>query len=298
MAGVEATTPMQINLDEFVRKAVSRIGGDWPEMDIQLILAHVLGKSRSWLLAHPKIQLNPQQAAELEAEIEQLELGEPLPYIIGQWEFFGLEFEVNREVLIPRPETELMVEQAIVLLQSKPGQTRAADIGTGSGCISAAIAAHVPELNMLATDISFPALQVARRNAIKHEVADRIHFVQCDLLPMRSPDATGIPRFNVVCANLPYIPTKKLINLPVFGREPTVALDGGESGLDLIQRLFAIIPAWLAPGGTLFMEIEASLGFKATALAYDAFNDARIRLHSDLSGHDRLLEINLNHRLQ
>ncbi len=288
---------MQINLDEYVRKAVSRIGGDWPELDIQLILAHLLGKSRSWLLAHPELQIDPQQAAQLESDMQQLELGEPVPYIIGEWEFFGLEFEVNRDVLIPRPETELLVEKAIVLLQSTQGKTRAADIGTGSGCISAAIAAHVPGLNILATDISFPALRVARRNAFKHHLADRIQFVQCDLLPGRPPDATDMPRFHLVCANLPYIPTKKLINLPVFGHEPRVALDGGESGLDHIQRLFEIVPGWLAPGGTLLLEIEASLGFKATALAYDAFNEARIRLHSDLTGHDRLLEVNLNHQL-
>jgi len=289
---------MQINLDEFVRNAVARIGGEWPELDIQLILAHVLGKPRTWVLAHPQIHLDPQQAAALDSEMEQLELGEPLPYIIGQWEFFGLEFEVNRDVLIPRPETELLVEKAIVLLQSAPGETRAADIGTGSGCISTAIASHVPGLYLLATDISFQALQVARRNASMHGVADQIQFVQCDLLPSRPPDALHMPRFDLICANLPYIPTRKLLNLPVYGREPTIALDGGETGLDHIQRLFEIAPGWLASGGTLLMEIEASLGFKAIAIAYDAFHEARIRLHSDLTGRDRLLEINLNHQLE
>ncbi len=284
---------MNPTLGEIIPALARRIRSDWPELDIEVILSHVLDKPRTWVLAHPEQRLDAQQAHSLESAIHQLELGEPLPYILGRWEFFGLGFEVNPQVLIPRPETELMVEKAITWLRLSSGRRNIADVGTGSGCIGIAIAVHIPDVQILATDLSLAALKVARRNARNHMVVDRLQLVQCDLLPLRSNRQSGGPLLDLICANLPYIPTRKLESLPVFGREPTLALNGGEAGLDLIQKLLKIAPSWLAPRGKLLLEIEASLGLKVVGLAYDAFSEAEIQLHPDLTGRDRLLEISL-----
>jgi release factor glutamine methyltransferase len=150
---------------------------------------------------------------------------------------------------------------------------------------------NVPEARILATDISLKALQVARQNAIKFDVIDRIDFVQCDLLPYHIEALPTDSHFDLICANLPYIPTNTLHQLPIFGREPTLALDGGADGLDLIQRLLEIGPKWLAPNGMMLLEIEATRGLQALNLSCDIFSKGIIHLHQDLAGHDRLLEI-------
>lgn len=187
--------------------------------------------------------------------VQRLERGEPLPYVLGHWEFFGLDFDLTPEVLIPRPETELLVERAIPWLQSSSQRRSIADIGTGCGCIAVSIAKHISSGHILATDISSAALEVARRNANKHHVENQIEFIECDILPKSFSDER---RFDLICANLPYIPTGKLRNLPIYGREPALALDGGDDGLDLFRRLLAIAPKRLAPGGRILLEIEAT----------------------------------------
>jgi release factor glutamine methyltransferase len=136
-------------------------------------------------------------------------------------------------------------------------------------------------------------LEVARRNALKFMVADRIDFLQCDILPYHIDPLPTERHFDLICANLPYIPTDTLTSLPIFGREPALALDGGTDGLDLFRRLLLCAPEWLAPGGIMLMEIEATQGLKALSLAYDAFSEARISLHQDLTGRDRLIRIEL-----
>ncbi len=203
-----------------------------------------MDRPRSWVMAHPEASLTSRRAAELEALVARLENGDPLPYVLGRWEFFGLEFEVTPDVLIPRPETELLVERAIAWLQAHPDQRHAADVGTGSGCIGIALAANVPDLQVMASDISAEALKMARRNAMNNGVEPRMEFLCCDLFP---PEA----EFDLIVANLPYIPTKTLHKLPIFGREPTLALDGGTDGLDLIRRLLTAAPDRLVPGGLL-----------------------------------------------
>jgi release factor glutamine methyltransferase len=200
--------------------------------------------------------------------------------------------EITPDVLIPRPETELLVEKAIAWLQESPIRRTVADVGTGSGAIAIAIAMNVRTARVLATDISLAALKVARRNAQKFNLA-AIDFVQCDLLPPHvDPLATDF-HFDLICANLPYIPTATLRRLPVFDREPTVALDGGEDGLTIIRRLLTIAPEWLAPNGLILLEIEATRGIHALILASDLFSQAEIHLHQDITGRDRLLEIRL-----
>jgi release factor glutamine methyltransferase len=261
---------------------------DTPQLDAQVILARVLDRPRTWVMAHPESGLDAGQNSTLEAMLQRLEGGEPLPYVLGRWEFFGLELDLTPDALIPRPETELLVERAIAWLQASPGRRNIADVGTGSGAIALALAVHLPELRITATDISGEALAVARKNAAKFQVVDRIAFVQCDLLPPRKSS-----NFDMICANLPYIPTETLRGLPIYGREPSLALDGGPDGLDPLRRLLALAPAWLAPGGILLLEIEATRGNSALSLAYDAFEKAEIHLHQDLAGRDRLLEIHL-----
>jgi release factor glutamine methyltransferase len=265
---------------------ISRLekSSDTPGLDAQALVGLVMDRPCSWVMAHPEVALAASQAARLENLVERLERGDPLPYILGRWEFFGLEFEVTPDVLIPRPETELLVERAVAWLKAHPGQRHAADIGTGSGCIGIALAANVPDLQVMASDISTQALEMARRNATKIGVGQRMEFQHCDLFP---PQA----EFNLIVANLPYIPTRTLHKLPIFGREPTLALDGGRDGLKLIQRLLTAAPDRLIPGGLLLMEIEASQGSPALSLACDVFGAAEIHLHQDLSGRDRILEI-------
>jgi release factor glutamine methyltransferase len=136
-------------------------------------------------------------------------------------------------------------------------------------------------------------LQIARANAQKFNLANRIDFLQCDILPPRPDPLSTEQHFDLICANLPYIPTETLLNLPIYGREPTLALDGGADGLDLFRKLIKIAPEWLAPNGLILLEIEATRGMQALSIAYDMFAQAEIHLHQDLTGRDRLLEIQL-----
>jgi release factor glutamine methyltransferase len=262
-------------------------------LDASVLLAHILEKPRSWVLAHPEAILTEGQQTQLNEAFARLENGEPFPYVLGHWEFFGLDFEVTPDVLIPRPETELLVEKAIAWLQAAPVRRTVADVGTGSGAIAISIAVNVPDAHTLATDISPEALQVAQRNALKFDVDKRVQFVQCDLLPALPEMFTTEQHLDLLCANLPYIPTGTLHGLPVYGREPTVALDGGNDGLDLYRRLMQLAPEWLAPNALCLFEIEATRGIPALNLAYDMFSEAEIHLHKDLTGLDRLLEIKI-----
>jgi release factor glutamine methyltransferase len=266
---------------------------DTPQLDAQVLLAHIFDKPRTWVIAHPASSLNVDQAAKFGVLINKLEQGEPLPYVLGHWEFFGLDFDLTPDVLIPRPETELLVERAIPWLQASPERRTIADIGTGSGCIAISFAMHIPKARILGTDISLPALRVAHHNALKFSVTHQIDFVQCDLLPHHINSLSTDRHFDLICANLPYIPTEKLNSLPVYGREPTIALDGGVDGLDPFRKFFRLVPDWMASGGRILLEIEATRGLSVLSLAYDAFSSAAIHLHQDLTGHDRLLDIQL-----
>jgi release factor glutamine methyltransferase len=290
-----------MHISQALRELSKRLAGasETPSLDAQILLAHVLGASRAWVLAHPEASLSAPQEQALHAAGERLEAGEPLPYVLGHWEFYGLDFIVSPDVLIPRPETELLVERALEWLRLHPGRRAAVDIGTGSGCIAVALAVNIPDLHVLATDISLPALEIAKTNAEKHAVADRIRFIQADLsdLPGREVPGEGsithhasrITQFDLILANLPYIPTSRLESLAVARREPKLALDGGPDGLDLIRRLMPAAMQWLAPGGCCLMEIDASQGETALDLAQSAFPQADVAVIPDLAGLDRLL---------
>ena len=258
---------------------------DTPYLDAQVLLSHVLGRQRVWILAHPSPSLTPRQREDLAQALLRLESGVPLPYVIGHWEFYALDFTITPHVLIPRPETELLVEKALNWLRRHPARRSCADIGTGSGCIAITLAKHIPDAKILATDISFRALRVAQGNARKHDVEAQISFLGDNLL------AGVTQRFDVVCANLPYVPTPALKTLKVYGREPTQALDGGPKGLTVIQSLMEMVPRNLAPGGLILLEIDSSHSLEAARLAQGAFPAAEVRLHADLAGHDRILAI-------
>lgn len=186
-------------------------------------------------------------------------------------------------MLIPRPETELLVERALALA-TRFERPLIADVGTGSGAIAVSLVAALPQVTAIATDISRPALTIARLNAQRH-LPSELPFVQADLLQPFSS------KFDLICANLPYIPTHKLEGLPVSQWEPTLALDGGVTGLDLIERLLHQAASRLSPSGVILLETESSLGRASLSLAETIFPDAEIALHQDLAGQDRLVEI-------
>ena len=257
-------------------------------LDAQVVMAHILGKQRAWVLAHCDQWLDTNQIAGIEAMLTRLETREPLPYVLGHWEFYGLDFQLTHAVLIPRPETELLVERAINWLKVHPLRRNAADIGTGSGCIAITLATHIPDLVVSASDISLPSLMVAKANARQHQVAERIEFSQSDLLDLDTQHT-----FDLICANLPYIPTANLPGLPVSKWEPLLALDGGKDGLTLIRRLMRQAPHYLSAGGLVLLEIEETQGQDAQAIAREVFTTAEVIVHTDLAGRHRLLEIQL-----
>lgn len=273
-----------MNIASLLSEVRTRLPGESPALDAQILLAHVLGQERVWLLAHPEATATPEQVEAFRQAIRKLEQGAPLPYVLGHWEFFGLDFVVTPEVLIPRPETELLVETALEWLHThRQPSPRILDVGTGSGCIAIVLATRVPEAKVMATDISPKALAVARRNAQAHGVLERVEFVECDLLP------DEIPQADIITANLPYIPTETLKTLPIFGREPTLALEGSEpDGLGLIRRLLARLTGEVAAGSLILLEIENRQGAAIQALARQAFPAASIRIQKDLAGLDRL----------
>jgi release factor glutamine methyltransferase len=258
-----------------------------PNLDSQILLAHILNKPRAWVVTHPDHVLPQQLSIMVQDGLNLLSRGTPLPYIIGKWEFFGLEFHLNRDTLIPRPETELLVERALEWLDEHPGQRFAADIGTGSGCIAVALAKNSPEISFLAGDISHPALLIAKKNIFMHDVQERIELIASDLIPPVDL------QFDMICANLPYIPSQTLAGLKIQGHEPDLALDGGGVGLDHISRLISYSPPYVKPGAVILIEIESSQGEQVSSLASSTFQEADITLHKDLAGRDRLVQIQL-----
>ncbi len=278
---------MSITVQEIQVKLLQQLhrSSETASLDIQVILAHYLEQPRSWILAHPEAFLTRMQCDNIYRAVERLTQGEPLPYIIGHWEFFGLDFHLTPAVLIPRPETELLVERAISWLNLHPARRHAIDVGTGSGSIGISLAKTIPDLHMLLTDISLEALNVAQENAKIHGLTNRLVFMQVNLL-----DGISSP-FDLICANLPYIPTALLMTLPVFRKEPRSALDGGLNGTVLIGKLLEQARNQLLCGGLLLLEIESTQGENVNALAHHNFPLSDVHIFKDLSGQDRCLEI-------
>lgn len=263
----------------------------WSEsasLDAQVLLAHILSRPRSWIMAHLEEILTTNSVNELQRALQRLEKGEPLPYILGHWEFYNLDFYVTPDVLIPRPETELLVEHALCWLAEHPNRRQAVDIGIGSGCIAVSLAANQPDLSVVAVDISWRALQVARRNISRYQLNQRVSLLQSDLAEALLP-ARPDQRFDLICANLPYIPDGTLESLGKLRWEPQIALTGGASGTILIERLLQRVPDLLSPGGLLILEIESSLGENVRSLVQSTLPQASVQVFPDLAGLDRLV---------
>ncbi len=260
---------------------------DRPHLEAERLLAAALRSDRPALLAHPERELKSAPVEVYARAIRRRAAGMPLPYILGHVAFRDLDFIVTPDVLIPRPETEHLVERALARLATHPGHT-VIDVGTGSGCIAISLALALPDTRVYAADISAAALEVARANALRHDVAQRISWIQADLL---SPFA---PTFDLVVSNPPYIADAEWMALaPSVRQEPRLALTGGPDGLLIIGRLLSQAAERLRSGGCILMEIGASQGNAAQALARAAFEERSIALlvHPDLAGHDRVLEL-------
>ncbi len=265
---------------------------DLPSLDAQLLLEQVTGLHRSAILTHPERDLSGDETESLQALVTRLLAGEPLPYVLGEWSFFGLSFLVTPQVLIPRPETEMLVETAIDWLKANPQVKCGADIGTGSGCIALSILSAFPDRDLYfsATDRSLPALRVARQNAQRLSLTGRVHCIQGNLSePLQGP-------LSLVCANLPYIPSQRCRELDVAKNEPLLALDGGQDGFELYRALFTDLQSKIAAGGLILCEIEYSQRKIALETAQAFFPYAGITVRDDLSGMPRLLSIQLTRR--
>jgi release factor glutamine methyltransferase len=263
---------------------------DAPRLEAEVLLSHVLGVSHTTLTAHPEYVLTAKQLSNFQVLVRRRGRDYPLPYLTGRAEFYGLEFEVTPEVLIPRPETETLVDLA---LARQPATV--VDVGTGCGCIAVALAVHLPEATIYAIEISPAALAVARRNVEWHGVAGRVRLMVGDVLSPRPGPV------DLIVSNPPYIPSDRCALLPasVRNHEPRLALDGGPDGLEIVRQLLAQAPAVLhsaepaagRPGGGLLIEIGADQGEAASHLARTFFPHATVRVHPDLAGRDRVLEV-------
>jgi release factor glutamine methyltransferase len=260
---------------------------DSASLDAQTLLAQVLTVERAYLLAHPEHELSPQQEQQFNLLVDRLVAGEPLPYILGRRAFYDRDFAVSPAVLIPRPETELLLEQALAFMNLHPASV-VVDVGTGSGALAVTLAALCPQARVYATDISYDALAVARHNAEIHSA--NVTFLQGNLLEPRIE--RGI-KADLIMANLPYIPSDDLPNLAVSRYEPRLALDGGVDGLDLIRQLLQQTPAVCGHGTLLLLEIGAEQGADVLKLAGDMLKPSRIAVLNDYAGHDRIVRVEL-----
>ncbi len=252
-----------------------------PGLDAHVLMCEVLGVERSYLLAHPEATLTGDQAARFEALVARHAGGEPVAYILGRRGFYDRDFLVTPDVLIPRPETELLLERALAFTRRQP-TAAVADVGTGSGALAVTLAAQAPQTQVYAVDVSEKALDVARQNAALHGVADRVVFLRGDLL---APLIERQIRLDLVMANLPYIASDEVPHLAVSRHEPTLALDGGADGLALIRRLLAQLPQACRPGARALLEIGAGQSAAVQALAPDA------EVYQDYAGLERMVEL-------
>jgi release factor glutamine methyltransferase len=295
---------------DLLRDGTARLaaaGSETARLDAELLLGAVLGVGRTTILAHPEARAGIEQVAAYEEALVRRASGEPVAYIRGLKEFYGLVFTVDARALIPRPETELIVELAEQHVRARlAGAPRASDappflvwdVGTGSGAICVALAVSLRRrgyggaVRFLATDRSPEALALAVENAVSHGAADLIDFGTADLLQPAAGAPEGRDAVDLVVANLPYIPSGMIDDLPVAASfEPREALDGGADGLDVVRRLLAQLPEVTASDGAALIEIGADQAAAATDAAHDALPDWSVHIHQDLTGAPRVLRV-------
>ena len=280
-------------------------------IDRERLLAHVLRKPREWVLAHPDAHLRPAHRRRFASLLRRRAAGEPLAYLLGEQWFYGRPFAVNHSVLIPRPETELMIELALIRIRELTAyslQLTALDIGTGSGCIAVTLAAEFPRAAVIATDSSSDALRVARANARRHAVASRITFLRGDLLkPLLNKRRSGLLRPDrsvgarndttlLVLANLPYLTTSEWRALPrsIRAHEPRAALDGGPDGLAAFRQLLTQLRNAFQISDFRFqmlLEIDPRRKRALVALIRKHLPNWEASWHRDLAGRYRVLSI-------
>jgi len=260
-------------------------------LDAQVILAHVLAVDRTWLFAHHEYQLTTEQATSYTDLIVRRMNHEPVAYLIGRKEFYGLEFMVDRRVLIPRPETELLVDAVLDQIDLRDHRPlRIADVGTGSGAIALSIAANEPNAILYAIDVSPTALEVASANAQRLDQRKQVTLLQGDLL-------TPLPEsVDIIVANLPYIssPVYPTLDSDVRDYEPQLALESGPEGLDAMARLLAQTPHYLRVNGVIYLEIGYDQGPALLELVKTLLPQNRgVTLRQDYSGRDRLVTVEM-----
>jgi release factor glutamine methyltransferase len=275
-----------------VREALNSAAASIQRRDADLLLLHVLQQSRAWLLAHPEADLAPEQLEQFRALVARRAAHEPVQYLTGRQEFYGLDLRVTPDTLIPRPETELLVEAVVHWCGVANGKTptgplRIADVGTGTGAIAIALAVHLPAAQVWALDLSPATRPVVEENAAHHGVAARVTFVHSDLLQALEPHLQQGLSLDVVASNPPYVP---LADAPGLQREvrdfePHLALFAGDDGLAVYPRLIAQALASLRPGGLLALEF----GFgQQQAIAHLLRHWHDVRFLEDLAGIPRV----------
>jgi release factor glutamine methyltransferase len=315
-------------IGELLADATGRLraaGSETARLDAELLLGFAVGADRTAIVAHPDAPVGADAAIRFEEGVRRREAGEPVAYIRGIKEFHGLAFSVDGRALIPRPETEALVDaglaEVMTRLGRRPGEAgggrgdggrpggsggsgvaadpiRVADVGTGSGAIAVALAIALRarrvvlgrHVTILATDSSSDALDLARENAVSHATAEGMRFVDADFLPPVLPDG-GAP-LDVVLANLPYVRTEAIDGLPIAASfEPRVALDGGDDGLALVRALLVLLPEALAADGVALFEIGADQGESAPSAVAAILPGWRSSVAADLAGLPRVLRV-------
>lgn len=282
----------------WMTKAFEDKGLDAPRRQAEMLLAHVLGTERLRLYMDPDRPAAPLERDTLRGLVKRALANEPIQYLVGEEHFFGMTFKVDKRVLIPRPSTQTIVEAVLQHARKNPdaGAVRESDAGTGiliadictgSGCIAAALAKHLPGARVVATDLSADALAVAKENIERHSLTDRVDLLQGHLFDALSahPVASARGSIRYLCSNPPYIPDDEwaAIEPNVKDHEPTLALRGGPDGMDLVRPLITDAPTHLEPGGLLLIEIAAARAPDALALAkaHPDLTNARILKDSD-----------------
>jgi release factor glutamine methyltransferase len=268
----------------------------------ELLLMHALKRDRTWLYTHPEALLETADAEEYFALIARRAAGEPTQYLTGKQEFWGLEFEVTPAVLIPRPETEHVMEVALARLGPRGlkihmdtglprKKLRVADVGTGSGCLAVSLAFELPHAEVFATDISAPALEVAGRNATRHAVLDRIHFLQTDLLETLG---RGSHSLDLIVSNPPYVASNEADQLQreVRDHEPSQALFGGPTGVEIYARLIEQAGTLLRSGGILVLELGYNSAEHVRAILTEEKGWTNVSFTNDLAGIPRVASAN------